>query len=53
MWGWIPKGEAIVTLGPKEGPANLASAIASPEDTILAPTFRSNPIAYVALLEIC
>src|SRR6201996_9326685 len=33
-----PESEAIVTLGSKEGLANLASAITSPGDTILVPT---------------
>jgi alanine-synthesizing transaminase len=32
-----PESEAIVTLGSKEGLANLASAITSPGDTILVP----------------
>lgn len=32
-----PENEAIVTLGSKEGLANLASAITSPGDTILVP----------------
>ncbi|MGB0748381.1 MAG: LL-diaminopimelate aminotransferase [Magnetospiraceae bacterium] len=32
-----PDGEAVVTLGSKEGLANLASAITSPGDTILVP----------------
>ena len=35
--GLDPETEVIVTLGSKEGLANLASAITSPGDTILAP----------------
>ena len=37
MWSWIPESEIIVTLGSKEGFANLAQAITAPGDTVLVP----------------
>jgi alanine-synthesizing transaminase len=44
-----PEREAIVTLGSKEGLANLASAIAAPGDVILAPnpSYPIHPYGFV------